>query len=74
MVLNYKRKTSKVEVDRELILTAVKSVLHRGAFVHGAVKEFGLNYKSLGRYVNQVKSKDISKITIEDIKCSTSLT
>ncbi len=67
MVCTYNRKTSRAVVDRDLIFAAVKSVLENGNSVHENAKEFGLNYKSLGRYLEQVKSKNICEITVDVI-------
>ncbi len=67
IVRTYNRKTSRAVVDWALIFTAVKSVLENGHSVCGTAKEFGLNYKSLGCYVEQVKSKNIREITVDVI-------
>ncbi len=69
MVRTYNRKTSRALVDRDLIFAAVKSVLENGNSVCGTAKEFELNHKSLGLYMEQVKSKNIREIIVDVISC-----
>ena len=69
MVRTYQRKTNKANVEPENILAAVKKVLQTGSSIRSTANEFGLNYKSLGRYIQQVQDKNINEITVDDIKC-----
>jgi len=69
MVRDYERKTSRALVEPDVILAAVKDVLLHGTKVHRAAKNFNLNYKSLGRYVDQVRDKNVEELTASDIQC-----
>lgn len=69
MVRTYKRKTNIANVDEELIFSVIKHVKETGASVRGTAKQFGLNYKSLGRYIDKVKDKDLDQFTVQDVKC-----
>ena len=54
MVRDYKRKTTRAKIDPEVLLLAVKDIKERKGSFRDVAADYGINYRTLGRYCHKL--------------------
>ena len=73
MVRSYKRKTARTNTDPEVIRLAVNDVKEKKRSLRPVAADYGINYRTLGRYYNKFDATQQQTILSKDAAENTSL-